>query len=160
MDTSKTSKKRARQRNRHRGGSSIKATALVKKPADQQVPATDVTAEELLQSIASINSEENVSISTVNSSMEGEIFFADEIPTHDDIVVPFFNVVTSEAALNDGCSAAAVNITPNVIVEPVNCYLPTMDTFDENELNGLIDLNEQELIDRFLNDESGEIFVN
>lgn len=138
----------------------------------QTVPASPqpgYSAEEVLNSI-----EENIRESihqddkTVESTLPmGEIFFADQIPqcTNHDIIVPFLSNTDSPSTTpnrnNELNSQASQAVGPNVIVEPVPCYLPTMDTFDENELNGLIDLNEQELIDRLLDggDDHG-IFVN
>lgn len=128
--------------------------------------------EELLNSIAAnivatetvISNEENITVINHATLQQSEIYFADEIPqcVTDDIVVPFLsnsniiNNVTIETT-----TIPSISEGPNVIVEPVPCFLPTMDTFDENELNGLIDLNEQELIDRFLNcGDDHEIFVN
>lgn len=98
--------------------------------------------------VTTVSTEEN---HTDNSVPMEEIYFADQIPqcTNTDIIVPFLTNTSSTACAQMGATIAS-QTGPNVIVEPVPCYLPTMDTFDETELNGLIDLNEQELIDHLL----------
>lgn len=117
------------------------------------------SAEEVLNSIEENLCDQSADAnSTANedsvTTQIGEIFFAHQIPqcNNNDIIVPFLS--DAAASVGTECPPTIITTTshagPNVIVEPVPCYLPTMDTFDENELNGLIDLNEQELIDHLL----------
>lgn len=181
MDTSKSHRKRLR-RNRnvkYKSGNSLisssnsksrirKARADTTKtkvpdidmPNQEEIPQSTIASdEELLNNIAAnITANEtspssNVFVSEAVTIPSNEIFFADEIP----------QCITDDIVLSSSCSSTIVSSAPvvsdgpSVIVE----YLPTMDTFDENELNGLINLNEQELIDRFLNcGDDHEIFVN
>lgn len=123
-------------------------------PKDQE--KVNVSDEELLNNIAANitatqhENPPNLLVSVAAASIpQNEIFFADEIP----------QCITDDIVLSSSSNSTMTPISdgPSVIVE----YLPTMDTFDENELNGLINLNEQELIDRFLNcGDDHEIFVN
>lgn len=125
-------------------------------PNEERPQQSIASDEELLNNIAAnitasaAASETSIFVSEITSIPSNEIYFADEIPQciTDDIVLSSSSSTNSNPIGVDG---------PSVIVE----YLPTMDTFDENELNGLINLNEQELIERFLNcGDDHEIFVN
>uniref|UniRef100_A0A182N545 Fork-head domain-containing protein n=1 Tax=Anopheles dirus TaxID=7168 RepID=A0A182N545_9DIPT len=85
-----------------------------------------------------INGESGASIfSNLN-----EIFSDNEIPqpANDDIIVPFFSNVQQ------------VQAGPNVVVETIPYYLPDMGTFDESDFGNLININEQEISDEFLNE--------
>uniref|UniRef100_A0A336MVV8 CSON004906 protein n=1 Tax=Culicoides sonorensis TaxID=179676 RepID=A0A336MVV8_CULSO len=134
----------------------------------QQSIASD---EELLNNIAANitaqnqNQDSNVyNVGATSLISTNEIYFADEIPQSitDDIILSSTSTTNTISTVTTTSSTSSVQVPvisdgPSVIVE----YLPTMDTFDENELNGLINLNEQELIDRFLNcGDDHEIFVN
>lgn len=156
MDTSKSHRKRLRRnRNakfksstltRFRKSRDPEKTTTTKTVPDIELPkiTTAVSDEEMLLNDIAANITANSSEITVFPS--NEIYFADEIP----------QCITDDIVLSSTTNAVQEN-GPSVIVE----YLPTMDTFDENELNGLINLNEQELIDRFLNcGDDHEIFVN
>ncbi|XP_053670562.1 uncharacterized protein LOC128720889 [Anopheles nili] len=71
-----------------------------------------------------------------------EIFSDNEIPqpANDDIIVPFFSNVHQ------------VQTGPNVVVETIPYYLPDMGNFDESDFGNLININEQEISDEFLNE--------
>ncbi|KFB36229.1 AGAP002903-PA-like protein [Anopheles sinensis] len=71
-----------------------------------------------------------------------EIFSDNEIPqpANDDIIVPFFSNVQQ------------VQTGPNVVVETIPYYLPDMGNFDESDFGNLININEQEISDEFLNE--------
>ncbi|XP_040161069.1 forkhead box C1-A [Anopheles arabiensis] len=71
-----------------------------------------------------------------------EIFSDNEIPqpANDDIIVPFFSNVQQ------------VQAGPNVVVETIPYYLPDMGHFDESDFGNLININEQEISDEFLNE--------
>lgn len=131
---------------------------LLQQQEQQQQTHSITSEEELLNDIAANitanacqnPTETSIFVSEITAITSNEIFFADEIPQciTDDVVLSSSSSTSSNPIGADG---------PSVIVE----YLPTMDTFDENELNGLINLNEQELIERFLNcGDDHEIFVN
>ena len=71
-----------------------------------------------------------------------EIFTSNEIPQpmNDDIIVPFLYDQPQQTG-------------PNVIVETIPYLLPdTLGTFDENDFNTLINMNDQEISDEFLNE--------
>ncbi|XP_001867244.2 forkhead box protein A1-B [Culex quinquefasciatus] len=73
-----------------------------------------------------------------------EIFSDNEIPqpANDDIIVPFFGT-SGQQSIQTG---------PNVIVETIPYFLPDMGTFDEQDFGNLININEQEISDEFLNE--------
>ncbi|XP_055638212.1 uncharacterized protein LOC129776533 [Toxorhynchites rutilus septentrionalis] len=73
-----------------------------------------------------------------------EIFSDNEIPqpANDDIIVPFFS--------NNGHQT--IHTGPNVIVETIPYFLPDMVNFDEQDFGNLININEQEISDEFLNE--------
>ncbi|XP_050083084.1 uncharacterized protein LOC126569786 [Anopheles aquasalis] len=87
-----------------------------------------------------INGEPGASI--FNHLSVDEIFSDNEIPqpANDDIIVPFFSNVQQ------------VHSGPNVVVETIPYYLPDMGNFDESDFGNLINLNEQEISDEFLNE--------
>uniref|UniRef100_A0A182FSF7 Uncharacterized protein n=1 Tax=Anopheles albimanus TaxID=7167 RepID=A0A182FSF7_ANOAL len=87
-----------------------------------------------------INGEPGASI--FNHLSVDEIFSDNEIPqpANDDIIVPFFTNVQQ------------VHSGPNVVVETIPYYLPDMGNFDESDFGNLINLNEQEISDEFLNE--------
>ncbi|XP_062564899.1 forkhead box protein J3 [Armigeres subalbatus] len=89
-----------------------------------------------------INAESGTSIFT-NLSVD-EIFSDNEIPqpANDDIVVPFFGT-NGQPMVQTG---------PNVIVETIPYFLPDMGNFDEQDFGNLINMNEQEISDEFLNE--------
>ncbi|XP_053693675.1 forkhead box protein J3 [Sabethes cyaneus] len=89
-----------------------------------------------------INAETGNSIFT-NLNVD-EIFSGNEIPqpANDDIIVPFFGTNGQQAAQNG----------PNVIVETIPYFLPDMGNFDEQDFGNLININEQEISDEFLNE--------
>lgn len=168
--SSNTSKSRIRKSHNKTGNTHHVSTSDKTKVPDSDMPNQEIqqlqqqqsiaSDEELLNNIAanitanthSNESAANVFVSEAVTIPSNEIYFADEIPQciTDDIVL-------SSSSSTTVSSGPIVSDGPSVIVE----YLPTMDTFDENELNGLINLNEQELIDRFLNcGDDHEIFVN
>ncbi|XP_058450304.1 forkhead box protein I1 [Malaya genurostris] len=73
-----------------------------------------------------------------------EIFSGNEIPqpANDDIIVPFFG--------NNG--QQTIQTGPNVIVETIPYFLPDMVSFDDQDFGNLININEQEISDEFLNE--------
>lgn len=183
MDTSKSHRKRLRRnrngkfknsslnnKNRFRK-SQTKTTGNTQNDDKTKVPDIDMPNQEIQMQQQNIASDEellnniaanitanaqstNVFVDkTATAIPTNEIYFADEIPqciTDDIVLSSSSNTIVSSVPMTTESG-------PSVIVE----YLPTMDTFDENELNGLINLNEQELIDRFLNcGDDHEIFVN
>uniref|UniRef100_A0A182VRN3 Fork-head domain-containing protein n=1 Tax=Anopheles minimus TaxID=112268 RepID=A0A182VRN3_9DIPT len=87
-----------------------------------------------------INGENGASIFS-NLNVD-EIFSDNEIPqpANDDIIVPFFSNVQQ------------VQAGPNVVVETIPYYLPDMGNFDESDFGNLININEQEISDEFLNE--------
>ncbi|XP_052890304.1 forkhead box C1-A [Anopheles moucheti] len=87
-----------------------------------------------------INGENGASI--FNTLNVDEIFSDNEIPqpANDDIIVPFFSNVQQ------------VQAGPNVVVETIPYYLPDMGNFDESDFGNLININEQEISDEFLNE--------
>ncbi|XP_049284022.1 forkhead box protein J1-A [Anopheles funestus] len=87
-----------------------------------------------------INGENGASI--FNNLNVDEIFSDNEIPqpANDDIIVPFFSNVQQ------------VQAGPNVVVETIPYYLPDMGNFDESDFGNLININEQEISDEFLNE--------
>ncbi|KXJ76293.1 hypothetical protein RP20_CCG009941 [Aedes albopictus] len=89
-----------------------------------------------------INAETGTNIFT-NLSVD-EIFSDNEIPqpANDDIVVPFFGTNGQQT----------VQTGPNVIVETIPYFLPDMGNFDEQDFGNLININEQEISDEFLNE--------
>ncbi|XP_065073507.1 forkhead box protein J3 isoform X2 [Ochlerotatus camptorhynchus] len=89
-----------------------------------------------------INAENGTNIFT-NLSVD-EIFSDNEIPqpANDDIVVPFFGTNGQQT----------VQTGPNVIVETIPYFLPDMGNFDEQDFGNLININEQEISDEFLNE--------
>ncbi|EAT48973.1 AAEL000041-PA [Aedes aegypti] len=89
-----------------------------------------------------INAESGTNIFT-NLSVD-EIFSDNEIPqpANDDIVVPFFGTNGQQT----------VQTGPNVIVETIPYFLPDMGNFDEQDFGNLININEQEISDEFLNE--------
>ncbi|XP_058823635.1 hepatocyte nuclear factor 3-beta [Topomyia yanbarensis] len=89
-----------------------------------------------------INAETNGNIfTTLNVD---EIFSGNEIPqpANDDIIVPFFGT-NGQQTIQTG---------PNVIVETIPYFLPDMGNFDEQDFGNLININEQEISDEFLNE--------
>lgn len=77
-----------------------------------------------------------------NTTTYLQIFSDNEIPqpANDDIIVPFFSNVQQ------------VQAGPNVVVETIPYYLPDMGHFDESDFGNLININEQEISDEFLNE--------
>ncbi|XP_058060440.1 uncharacterized protein LOC131211104 [Anopheles bellator] len=87
-----------------------------------------------------INGETGASI--FNNLSVDEIFSDNEIPqpANDDIIVPFFTNVQQ------------VQAGPNVVVETIPYYLPDMGNFDESDFSNLININDNEISDEFLNE--------
>ncbi|XP_052869321.1 fork head domain-containing protein FD4 [Anopheles cruzii] len=87
-----------------------------------------------------INGETGASI--FNNLTVDEIFSDNEIPqpANDDIIVPFFTNVQQ------------VQAGPNVVVETIPYYLPDMGNFDESDFSNLININDNEISDEFLNE--------
>uniref|UniRef100_A0A182JNI2 Fork-head domain-containing protein n=1 Tax=Anopheles christyi TaxID=43041 RepID=A0A182JNI2_9DIPT len=88
-----------------------------------------------------INGDDNGASIFSNLNVD-EIFSDNEIPqpANDDIIVPFFSNVQQ------------VQTGPNVVVETIPYYLPDMGNFDESDFGNLININEQEISDEFLNE--------
>ncbi|XP_050069292.1 forkhead box protein J1-A [Anopheles maculipalpis] len=120
-------------------------------PTLQPVAEVPVNEEQLMQASAMvenctinfdsiINGENGASL--FNNLNVDEIFSDNEIPqpANDDIIVPFFSNVQQ------------VQAGPNVVVETIPYYLPDMGNFDESDFGNLININEQEISDEFLNE--------
>uniref|UniRef100_A0A182MIK5 Fork-head domain-containing protein n=1 Tax=Anopheles culicifacies TaxID=139723 RepID=A0A182MIK5_9DIPT len=108
---------------------------------DEQLLRASAMVESCTINFDSIMSGEN-GASIFNNLNVDEIFSDNEIPqpANDDIIVPFFSNVQQ------------VQAGPNVVVETIPYYLPDMGNFDESDFGNLININEQEISDEFLNE--------
>ncbi|XP_035902363.1 forkhead box protein A2-B isoform X2 [Anopheles stephensi] len=109
-------------------------------PAVVQLPVSEA---QLMQASAMVESCTINFDSIINGEHDGASIFnnlnVDE-PANDDIIVPFFSNVQQ------------VQAGPNVVVETIPYYLPDMGHFDESDFGNLININEQEISDEFLNE--------
>ncbi|XP_055608600.1 forkhead box protein N2 [Uranotaenia lowii] len=122
-------------------------------PTNKRQPTIEIIDNQLIKSAVlvdncsinfdSIISAENGDNIFTNLTVD-EIFSGNEIPqpANDDIVVPFFGT----------SGIQTVQTGPNVIVETIPYFLPEMENFDEQDFGNLININEQEISDEFLNE--------
>uniref|UniRef100_A0AAG5CT43 Fork-head domain-containing protein n=1 Tax=Anopheles atroparvus TaxID=41427 RepID=A0AAG5CT43_ANOAO len=121
------------------GGQTVSPDHLVVNE-DQLIHASAIVDNCSINFDSIMNGDNGVSIFS-NLNVD-EIFSDNEIPqpANDDIIVPFFSNVQQ------------VQTGPNVVVETIPYYLPDMGSFDENDFGNLININEQEISDEFLNE--------
>ncbi|XP_055547827.1 forkhead box protein J3 [Wyeomyia smithii] len=118
-----------------------------------ETPSIEILEQQLIKTSAlvencTINFDSIINAETGNGIFTNlnvdEIFSGSEIPqpANDDIIVPFFGTSAQQAAQTG----------PNVIVETIPYFLPDMGNFDEQDFGNLININEQEISDEFLNE--------